>query len=150
MSLKINFNISEFNISGRAIPESVADKILHHHILPMQSVREELDVPMWPSEKSGYRSEAWEKQRGRSGKSQHTFKGKGAVDWTCKNFIQNRQKLIKAIIEHTDYTRMALYDTFIHCDYKETSSGKRQVFSSTDDSRWTFISHAEDYKDPSL
>jgi hypothetical protein len=52
----MNFNISEFNISGRPIPEKVADKILHKHIIPMQKVRDIMDVPIWPSAKSGYRS----------------------------------------------------------------------------------------------
>jgi len=150
MSLKINFKISEFNISGRPIPETIADKILEYHIAPIQPLREEMDIPMWPSDKSGYRSPSWEKKKGRNGKSQHTFKEKGAVDWTCEDFLKNKEDFLKGIIKYTDYTRIAIYDTFLHCDYKETSSGKRQIFKSTPDSKWTFLCHAEDYKETKL
>lgn len=148
--LEINFNISEFNISGRPLPEKIADKILHYHIKPMQPVRDKLKIKMWPSLKSGYRSVAWEETHGRSGNSQHTFKEKGATDWTCEDFIQNKKEFLKEIIELTDYTRMAVYDSFIHCDYKDTPTGKRQIFKSDSASNWVFICHAEDYKDETL
>ena len=147
---KINFRISEFNISSKPIPQTVCDKILHFHILPMQPVRDEMKIPIYPSQKSGYRSIAWEKRHGRKGKSQHTFKGKGAVDWTCKDFTKNQKTLLRKIIDHTEYTRMAIYETFIHCDYKETPTGRRQIFKSTPNSKWTFISHADEYKENSL
>ncbi len=131
----MDFTISEFNISGEPILEDVADKILEHHIVPMQKVRDKYGAPIWPSQKSGYRSVQWEKSRGRSGNSQHTFKGKGAVDWTASDL----DKLEKLIIEHTDYTRIARYNTFIHCDYK--AKGERQYFKSDSRSRWTFINN---------
>lgn len=135
--MKLNFNISEFNISGKDIPQDVADKILHYHILPMQPVRNELGYWITASENSGYRSEEWEKSRDRSGNSQHTFKVKGAVDWTCEHFSKNKDEFLKAIIKHTNYTRIAVYNTFIHCDYKPTG-GKRQLFTSDASSNWKF------------
>lgn len=133
--LKINFKISRFNISGEDIPEDIADKILHNHIIPLQSVRNSLGIAIWASEKSGYRSVIWEKNHGRNGNSQHCFKTKGAVDLTCANFAFNKDKLLDAIIKYTDYTRIAVYDTFIHCDYK---AKRRILYSSNSQSKWTF------------
>lgn len=134
----MNFNISDFNISGEPIPEDVSDKILKWHIIPMQRVRNVLGIAIWASQKSGYRSKTWELSKGRSGNSQHCFIGKGAVDWTCINFQANKNKLLKQIIEQTSYTRVALYNSFIHCDYKQTSSGERELYTSTANSEWTF------------
>ena len=133
----MNFTISEFNISGKSIPETIADKILKHHIIPMQEVRDLFGKPIWASEKSGYRSTYWERSKGRSGNSQHTFKGKGAVDWTCSDFRVNKKEFLSLIISNTKYTRIAVYNSFIHCDYKETSSGKRELYKSNSNSKWT-------------
>ncbi len=127
--MKNYFNISDFNISGKPIPEDVADKILEFHIIPGNRVREAINIPMWPSAKSGYRPLEWEKSRGRSGNSQHVYKGHGATDWTCADFSKNLDLLLGALIEHTDYSRFAIYDTFIHCDY---AGLERWVFNN----RW--------------
>lgn len=139
MKISRFFSLEEFNVSGAEIPNSVKEKIINLHAVPMDSVREMLGFPIWPSQKSGYRPTWWEKMRGRSGNSQHTFKKKGAVDWTCTDFQNNGDKLFDLIIDFTQYTRIAVYKTFIHCDYKDTLSGKRQVFTSTPDSKWTLI-----------
>ena len=136
--LKLNFKVSDFNISGEPIPEDIADKILQLHILPAQAVREDLGIPVWPSMKSGYRSASWEKSRGRNGRSQHCFEEKGATDYTCKNFKSNSDLLLESLIENTEYTRFAVYSTFIHADYKLTASGQREVFSSDHQSHWKF------------
>lgn len=141
--MKLNFKLSEFNISGEPIPEEVADKILHKHILPMQPVREELNIPMFPSLKSGYRSVWWEKTHGRSGGSQHTFIEDGATDWTCQDFQDHKDQMLESMIKHTDYTRIAIYDGFIHADYKPTKSGKREVYTSNSESKWKFLKYAE-------
>lgn len=130
--------ISEFNISGKPIPEDVADKILEWHIFPMQRVRENFSSPIWASQKSGYRSPHWERTHGRSGNSQHCFRGMGAVDWTCKHFPLNKAEFLKKIIDYTDYTRIAMYNGFIHCDYKPTKSGHRELYSSDSASNWKF------------
>ena len=135
--IHLDFSISEFNISGEAIPEEVADKILKHHIQPMQTVRTKLGLACFPSLKSGYRSIRWERKQGSSGASQHTFKGKGAVDWSCTKFHENKDEFLRLIIDNTDYTRIAVYNTFIHCDYK-ANDGKRYLFDSTPSSKWTF------------
>lgn len=135
--MKINFSISEFIITGDKIPVTVADKILKYHISPMCDVRKKLGVPIFPSQNSGYRPVSWEKSHGRSGNSQHTFKEKGAVDWTCNNFSKYKNDFLRAIYSETSYTRIAIYNTFIHCDYKDTPSGKREVYTSDSNSKWT-------------
>tara|TARA_R110000851_G_scaffold314588_1_gene476689 strand:+ start:2034 stop:2456 length:423 start_codon:yes stop_codon:yes gene_type:complete len=139
--MKINFVPSEFNISGNAIPEDIADKIVKWHISYIQDVRNELGYSVYPSQKSGYRPKSWELSHGRSGNSQHTFTGKGAVDWTCKDFNTNKNDLLESIIKNTKYTRIAIYNSFIHCDYKETNLNKRELYESTADSKWTFKKH---------
>ena len=135
----LNFSISDFVIDGQPVPVAIADKILMYHILPLQGLRNALGKAVWPSMKSGYRSQEWEKKHGRSGNSQHCFKGKGAVDLT---WVGDPDVLLEALIEHTNYTRMAVYyqnhTKFIHCDYKATD-GKRYVYKSTPQSRWTLL-----------
>lgn len=139
MIMNIYFKISELVITGKTISLDVADKLMRYHIIPMNAVRAHLGRPVWASQKSGYRPLYWEKAKGRNGKSEHCFNGKGAVDWTCSGDID---ELLAAIIEFTDYTRIAVYyqnhQRFIHCDYKAID-GKRYIYSSTPSSRWTLI-----------
>lgn len=136
--MKLNFTISEFNISDQPIPEQICDKILKWHIIPMQRVRDKFNDAIWPSLESGYRSVEWELSHGRYGNSQHCFKGKGAVDWTCQKFSKNKDRLLDLIIKETDYTRIAVYNSFIHCDYKKTNSMKRELYDSDSASNWKF------------
>jgi len=134
----MNFTISEFNISRKPIPQDIADKILKWHIVPMQRVRDIFGKAIWPSQKSDYRSKVWELSKGRNGNSQHVFRNQGAVDWTCHDFKANHKELLSLILKHTDYTRMAMYNGFIHCDYKSTRSGQRELYKSGNDSKWKF------------
>lgn len=128
------FTISDLVISGSEIPIHVADKILQHHIIPMNKVRHSLGMPVWASQKSGYRPPAWEYQHGRNGGSQHCFVGLGAVDWTWGGQLET---LKGAIINHTKYTRIAVYPdaNFIHCDYK-ANDGNRYIYVSDNKSQW--------------
>ena len=50
---------------------------------------------------------------------------------------ENKDRLLEAIIEHTDYIRICVYDTFIHCDYKDTNNGKRLLFEYIGN-KWDF------------
>lgn len=129
----INFSTKEFCITGEVPPFEVIDKLWKYHILPMQEVRDELNKPITASSNSGYRPVEWEIIHGRSGNSQHTFKGKGAVDWTSEDL----DELLRLIIELTHYTRIAVYNNFIHCDYA-AEDGKRYLFKSDSSSNWTF------------
>jgi hypothetical protein len=135
--MNIHFKYEELVITGNSVPLDVATKLMNYHIIPVSRVREALGLPMTASLKSGYRPHEWEISHGRDGNSQHTFTGKGAIDWTCKYFVKNKQTLLALILEHTDYTRMAVYNSFIHCDYKPTSTGNREIYTSTPDSKWT-------------
>lgn len=125
--MNIHFSISEFNISGYPIPEDVADKILRYHIIPLSKAREIFGKPIIISKKSGYRPLQWELRHGREGNSQHVFRGNGAVDVTCEDFKGDFNKLLGALIDNTEYTRFAIYDSFIHCDYGHLP-----------DNRWVF------------
>lgn len=134
--------LKEFIITeSDMIPIEVADKLYQFHINPMQKVREELGVWVTASEKSGYRPQWWERLKERSGTSQHTFiaewaKGSGAIDWTCKDFEINRDKFLNLIIKHTNYTRICVYDTFIHCDYKDAPKRQLYRFNGV---KWEFL-----------
>lgn len=126
-----SLKVSDFNISGKDIPEDVADKILEYHLKPLEKVNKtEPLLNASPSLKSSYRPRWWELQMGRDGDSQHCFYGKGATDVTCENFKENKDVLLKTLIENTEYTRFAVYNSFIHCDY--AIQDERWVFNS----RW--------------
>ena len=135
--MKMHFKFQELLVETKNIPVDVAQKLLTYHMIPVSVVREELGVAITASLNSGYRSREWELSKGRSGTSQHVFIGKGAVDWTCSNFRTNKQKFLELLVEHTDYTRFAVYNNFIHCDYKKTPSNKKEVYTSTANSIWT-------------
>lgn len=123
------FKISDYNISGRPIPEDVADKILKYHIEPMNALQSSLPFDVRVSARSGYRSREWEHRKGRSGNSQHCFKGNGAVDITCEDFDTNFEELLQGLINCTEYTRIAVYKSFIHVDYGHAHYN-RWVFNS--------------------
>lgn len=147
-----HYKISDFCISNVDIPEVIADRILLYHLLPMNAVEDATPFHVFPSysvkgQPSGWRPYFWEIARGRSGGSQHTFgqrktkvlDEKGGCDITCEDFKNNKNALLEALIENTSYLRFAVYDTFIHADYKDTHNGKRLLFNSTISSKWTFV-----------
>lgn len=150
--MKLNFSISEFIIDGDDVPKAVADKILKWHISPMQDVRDELGLSVHCKTSkglySGYRPYSWEISHGRKGGSQHTFgqrkngsfdkNHRGAIDWRCKNFSKNKETFLQLIMDKTNYTRIAIYGSFLHCDYK-ARDGKRYLYDSSRSSKWTLL-----------
>jgi hypothetical protein len=128
--IKLNFTLSELCIFDDDIPMSVADKLLKH-IRVIQPIREKLGVPISASENSGYRPIEWELKQGRSGNSEHCFKGLGAVDWTCS---KDRAGLIE-LLKESEYKRVAYYpeNGFIHCDFK---GDEKLFFLSDSKSNW--------------
>ena len=142
-----HYNISDFCISNEDVPKVIADRILEYHLNPMNAVQDATPFDVYPSQNSCWRPWVWEIARGRKGYSQHTFGQrenevvfeKGACDITCEDFEENKDALLEALIENTDYIRFAVYDTFIHADYKDTHKGKRLLFSSNRASEWTFV-----------
>lgn len=142
-----HFIISDFCISKEPVPQVIADRILLHHIIPLNAVQNCCPFEVYVSystkgQPSGYRPHKWEIQKGRNGSSQHTFgqhqvrilESKGAVDITCEDFKTNKYELLNALIDHTPYLRIAEYNTFFHCDYKDVDNGKRRFY----DSSWNF------------
>lgn len=114
----INFSISEFIIDDSIIiPTEVADKIIKHHISIAQPIRDLLGCSIWPSQKSSYRPEYYELKQGRSGNSQHCFKGNGAVDWTSGDRF--KVDLLWEELKKSSYKRVCYYpeNGFIHCDH---------------------------------
>ena len=131
------FKISEFVITNIAISLKVADKILLHHIIPLNQVRDKYGNPIYISRNSGFRPYRWERNHGRDGTSEHVFRGKGAVDLTVDENIEN---LVPLLEKHTNYNRIALYThhNFIHCDYGSEDGG-RYYFEAGEDKEWKFI-----------
>lgn len=138
--------ISKLCIGGRDVPQKIIDKIIEYHAEPMNVVRHHLGVWITASLESGFRPYWWEIANGRNGGSQHCFgqkksgiiyaSEKGAIDWTCKDFKYHWKEMLELIIKHTEYTRIAVYKGFIHCDYKATPSGMREVYKSNSKSEW--------------
>lgn len=127
--MNIHFSMSEFLINpSEGLPIAVADKILKFHIPELNLMRIKLGDAIYISGNSGYRSVAWEKKQGRSGNSQHTFIGKGAVDITCDS--DKFQELVK-LAKQSNYKRIAIYPDkkFIHLDF---NADVQQVFINTE------------------
>ncbi len=140
--------ISDLCITNQALPLDIADALLYH-IRIIQPVERQLKMidktqEVICSKKSGYRPVSYEKSKGRKGSSQHTFKekhlnGTGAVDWTLKNDSEEAlERFLALLIDMTGYMRLAKYDTFIHCDFKDTNSGLKEYYESDSNSNWTF------------
>lgn len=116
--------LSSYDIAGKGLPDKVETKVLVCHITPLTALQNILGIDLYVSIKSGYRSKEWEKEHGRSGYSQHTYEYLGAVDLTFDDFNLNKDKVIKALAENTNYTRIAIYNSFLHIDYKNSQSEK--------------------------
>lgn len=111
--MKRYFKIAEFVIEKDIdIPVDVADKILNHVDI-INEIRHMMGMPIYVSEHSGYRSEEYEIANQRSGDSQHTFDGEGAVDYSCFDLAELYYRLVKS-----RYRRICIYPGkgFIHCD----------------------------------
>ena len=118
--MKNYFKISDFVIIGDKLPLEVADKILKHHIEPLSLLRATvIDFPIFVSMNSGYRPYNYEKKKGRSGNSPHTFKGLGACDLTCEGSVKD---LYNLLVKYSKYKRICYYpnSNFVHCDYEDT------------------------------
>lgn len=155
--------ISDFCITNDNIPQHIADKILEFHLQPIQRTSEYLGYELAVSKKSAWRPLWWELSKGRSGGSQHVFLGKGACDITTLSIREKQIELSKglitleeyydfvvpeynekqpeiteALIDCTDYTRIAQYNTFTHGDYG--IQDERWIF----DSKWRRIKKIQD------
>lgn len=139
---KLYFKISELCIIDGDIPLEIANKLLTHHIWPMNAVRHELGSSITASQRSGYRPKEYEEDRNRSGNSQHCFIDEGAVDWATSGDIK---KMIELIMKVTDYTRICYYPNngFVHCDYAHADRGRRYFRCASPTSAWQFVADVE-------
>lgn len=117
----------------------VCQKIKDNHLDNLNSVRRVVKHPVYVT--SGYRPVFWERLMGRNGKSQHTFKGLGAVDVsTDPAFIPI---LREALINNSDYARICYYpkENFFHCDHKSPAVGVRVFYVFNYDTRNFNLDH---------
>lgn len=140
------FSIHEFLIdpamrSGiKPVPLHVVDKLWSVHLPILNPLRAKMREPVSISQNSGFRPYAWEKNKGRSGDSQHTFGDHkpdaeswlGAVDLTADSF----ERLIMHL-NNSAYKRVCIYqqEQFVHCDMK----GDRRLLFENGDSGWQYI-----------
>jgi len=137
--------ISDFCITDNDIPKVIADRIDLYHKQALERVEKDSGIDIIVSQNSSWRPYAYELSRGRNGESEHTFGqrkniilgDKGATDITCKNFAQNKDALLQSLIDNTDYIRFAVYNNFIHADYRDLHNGKRRLFKVVRGS-WVF------------
>ena len=111
------------------MPIEIADKILEYHIRPMEDVQKVHDGDITVSERSCYRPQVYEIKKGRSGKGEHCFIGKGATDWTTTGDLND---FLEQVIQKTEYTRICIYkeNHFLHCDYKK-DDGNVHIYKNT-------------------
>lgn len=138
---------SDLCITTDPVPVQILDKIYKFFVKPLNKAQEALGIQIKISQKSGFRPYWYEKARGRSGGSQHTFGQRekiilknqdGAADITCEDFEKNKWKLLQALVDNTPYLRFAMYKTFIHADLRDLKQGRKRLFTSTSNSVWTF------------
>jgi len=131
--MKNYFKVTEFYKPIFILPSDVKEKIKKYHFPVLNKIREELGVPIIISKKSGYRPKEWELLKGRSGNSEHCYKGKGAVDLTCQT---DKLQELWGLLKESSYTRTCMYvnQHFIHCDFKEVE--EKQVFLCLDGKKW--------------
>lgn len=84
-----------------------------HFLATLDAVRERAGIPLVLN--CAYRSQAYDKKKGRSGNSAHTYGL--AVDFRC-NTSANRLKIVKAALE-CGITRIGIGKTFVHIDMGE-------------------------------
>jgi len=129
----MTYSITELNsydIAGKGLPDKVETKVLVCHIRPLTALQDILGFDLHVSIKSSYRSKEWEKSHGRSGYSQHTYEYLGAVDLTFDDFNNKKDEVIEALSLNTEYTRVAIYNSFLHIDYKNSQS-ERWLYDSS-------------------
>jgi hypothetical protein len=105
------FSPSEFT---RCTPSCKIEQMDQAFLALLDEVREAAGIPLVLN--CAYRSVAWDKSKGRDGKSAHT-KGK-AVDIRC-NSSANRYKIVAAALG-CGIRRIGIAKTYVHLDNDET------------------------------
>tara|TARA_R110000782_G_scaffold266983_1_gene361929 strand:+ start:739 stop:1191 length:453 start_codon:yes stop_codon:yes gene_type:complete len=146
--MKNQVKISEFIIDGKPTDVNIIDKIEKYHRIPINKINETFVERIYPSQTSSFRTYQWEVSKGRSGASQHCFGQNknltvdanklGATDWTCKHFSTFKEQLLQELINKTNYTRLCVYNSFIHGDYKVHPTRKRRLYTVDSKGNWIF------------
>lgn len=134
----LHFKISEWFVlddvqADVPITASLSQKILQHHLLELNVVRDELGMPVYV--RSGYRPEWWEQVKGRDGDSQHCYKELGATDVSIEKHSREPYKPRQMwlpffrLLVKTSYKRITYYPAlrFFHCDHE---GDKRRYYLS--------------------
>lgn len=117
-------DIKSYDITGKGFDKKIEQvvRVCHMNYLTYidRLIHKKYGFNIYVSLKSSWRPKWWERMKGRSGRSEHAYGFLGATDITCDDFKNNWQILLKYLIKHTDYTRLAVYHKsgFIHGDYK--------------------------------
>ena len=113
------FIYNEFYLPGTEVPREVLKK-LNKHIEILFNIQKKIGESIYVSKHSGYRPVEYELAKGRSGNSEHCFKGDGAVDITC---AKEAMPLLRKHLASSPYTRLCFYpeNNFIHCDFKKSA-----------------------------
>lgn len=124
-------DIKSYDITGKGFDPRIEQLVRVCHMNYLRYINRLIlkkhNFHIYVSLKSSWRPKWWEKAKGRSGSSTHTYNFMGATDITCVDFPDRWEIILKYLTEHTCYTRMAIYHTvrkdgvksgFIHVDYK--------------------------------
>lgn len=127
-------DIRSYDITGKGFDKKVEQMVRVCHMAPLMVVDgficKALGINIYVSMKSSWRPKWWETSKGRSGYSEHTYNFMGATDITCDDFENNKEVLLGYLMKHTNYTRLAVYNGFIHADYKNEWND-RYVYNSS-------------------
>ena len=133
----------------------------YHRFVGAEVQKHLLSRQLIVSRNSCFRTLEHEKNRKRSGNSEHTFINswpeRGACDWTTTDVREMQalydetknpdlldimghevQILKNLFLQYSDYRRIAIYPTFVHCDYK-VITGNRRVYRSGYDNNWNLL-----------
>lgn len=109
-----------WTITDDRIPPHIWDTIRDHYITPCTRLFYHHRIALVPSARSCYRPESYERSRGRSGNSLHTFPPGtlGACDLTTASGSPIIHHL-DTIVDHGPWRRICIYtaQNFAHVDY---------------------------------
>lgn len=107
-------------ITGERPPEHVWPRILKYHLTPALTLFHATGVALLPSMGSCYRSPVYERSKGRSGSSLHTFPhgSRGACDYTLPGGMDVMHHM-DHVIQSMPHRRLCYYPGhgFVHADY---------------------------------
>ena len=135
--LKIWVEINEFCIDSSITMTVQETETCQEYSNYLSDVRARLGTAVVVSKKSGIRTLAWEKKKGRDGSSAHTtfrFKGRGAID------LVYYKALFDMLVKDGFFTRICYYPNngFIHCDREYKGVGIQYFEASSPTADWQY------------